>query len=439
MVIPVTSFTDIDIGNVTDNRNGYNNIDRYPAFIVNGCRGGEIFYFNSFGENWLGAKDRGATSFISHTDVGIPVPLQQYTKLFYETISDTLYMTQSIGRIQQKVIAEYQDRFLLDEIAVAMIQENLLQGDPAHPMFGNEKVDYVIRDEDIYLESIDGDDITSTTPFFRLAAVVGNSGRTTTDSLTVSVRRVLPNGAIRSLPTVKIPAVRYQDTVFYDISNQGIDAFGENVFEVVIDTDDDVEEGSEDNNVAYHRTFFPASGTFNTSPPNYAIINEDQVELVVQSAELRLNDKEYYLEIDTVNTFNSPWFQSNVVSGKGIGTWTVDLSQTNAGKDTVQYYWRSVFLDEIDVDPRPYYDGSFTFIRNGTYGWGQTAFDQFEDLNLVSLQKDEASQEWILVGSTTTIEVQAFGANHPNSVSATNTIVNINNEPYIIPGSRKAV
>lgn len=49
------SFTDIDIGLVTDPSNGYNNAGRYPAFLVNGCRGGEIFYYSSFGENWLAA------------------------------------------------------------------------------------------------------------------------------------------------------------------------------------------------------------------------------------------------------------------------------------------------------------------------------------------------------------------------------------------------
>ncbi len=426
-------FTDIDIGNVTDDRNGYFNAGRYPAFLVNGCRGGEIFFFNSFGENWLAAENRGATNFISHTDVGIPVPLQRYTKLFYETISDTLHMTKSIGLIQQRVIGNYLDQFNIDEIGVAMVQENLLQGDPALQIFGNDKVDYIVRDEDIFLESIDGKDITATTPFFRLGVVAGNSGRTTLDSLTVGVRRILPDGTIRQLPEVKIEAVRFQDTVYYDISNQGIDAFGDNTFEVTLDANDDVDEGSELNNTASLEINFPASGTFNTSPSNYSLISTDQATLVVQSAELRLNDKEYYVEIDTVNSFNSGWFQSNVVSGKGIGTWQVDLTNTNAGRDTVQYYWRTVFVEELELDPRPYATSSFTFIRNGVEGWGQTEFDQFEDLDLVSLQKDEVLNRWILVGSQTNIEVLVYGRDHPNSSSATNTTVNLNNVPFIVP------
>ena len=358
-------FTDIDIGNVTDDKNGYANINQYPVFIVNGCRGGEIFYFNSFGEDWVGAKDRGAINFISHTDVGLPVPLKQYTDIFYETIADTLFMTKSIGHIQQEVISKYLDKYLLDNIGIAMIEENLLQGDPALQMFGNEKVDYVVRDEDVFIESIDGKSITSTTPFFRLGVIVGNSGRTTLDSLTIGLRRVLPDASIRQLPEIKVPPIRFQDTVFFDISNQGIDAFGENIFEVTLDADNAVEEGSEDNNIAFLTVDFPASGTFNTSPASYALINANNVDLVVQSAELKLNDKEYYIEIDTVNTFNSPWFQSSVVSGKGIGIWSVDLTNTNATEDTVQYYWRTVFVEELDVEPRPYFNSSFTFIRNG--------------------------------------------------------------------------
>jgi Peptidase family C25 len=426
-------FTDIDIGFATDDRNGYENLNKYPVFMVNGCRGGEIFYFDSFGEDWIGAKNRGATSFISHTDSGLPVPLKQYTDIFYEIISDTLYMTKSIGHIQQKVIAEYMDRYFLDNIGISTIEENLLQGDPALQIFGNEKVDYVVRDEDIFLESIDGKSISSTTPFFRLAVIAGNSGRTTLDSLTIGLKRTLPDGSVRQLPEIKIPAVRFQDTVYFDISNQGVDAFGENTFEVVLDALNAVDEGSKLNNIAELTAFFPASGTFNTFPTSFGIINTDEVALVVQSAELKLNDKEYYVEIDTVNTFNSPWFQSNIISGKGIGIWNVDLTNTNASADTVQYYWRTVFVEELEIDPRPFYNSSFSFIRNGTYGWAQTAFDQFEDLDLVSLQKDEASQNWILVGSETLMELSIFGADHPSSVNPANSVVNINGTPYIVP------
>jgi len=425
-------FTDIDIGNVTDDRLGYANLDRYPVFWVNGCRAGEIFYFDAFGEDWLGAKDRGATNFISHTDVGIPVPLKQYTDIFYETLADTLFMTESIGHIQQEVISRYLDTYLIDNIGIAMIEETLLQGDPALQMFGNEKVDYVVTNEGVFAESIDGKSITSTTPFFRLGVIVGNSGRTTLDSLTIGLKRTLPDGSVRQLPDVKIPAIRFQDTVFFDISNQGLDAFGANIFEVELDANNEVNEGSELNNIAFLTVNFPASGTFNTSPTSYGIITTNEVSLVVQSAELKLNDKEYYVEIDTVNTFNSPWFKSDIISGKGIGIWNVDLTNTNATADTVQYYWRTVFVEELDIVPRPYFNSSFSFIRNGTFGWAQTDLDQFEDLDLVSLQKDEASQAWILVGSQTTMELNVFGADHPSSSSATNTVVNINNTPFIV-------
>ena len=65
------SFTDIDIGFASDPSNGYNNLGKYPAFLVNGCRGGEIFYYNSFGEDWLRTADKGAVNFIAHSDVGI--------------------------------------------------------------------------------------------------------------------------------------------------------------------------------------------------------------------------------------------------------------------------------------------------------------------------------------------------------------------------------
>ena len=55
-------------------------------------------------------------------------------------------------------------------------------GDPAVPLFGHDKVDYVIRSEDFFRESLDGKPINASTPFFNLGIIVNNGGRTTTDS-----------------------------------------------------------------------------------------------------------------------------------------------------------------------------------------------------------------------------------------------------------------
>lgn len=407
------SFTDIDIGSVTDPANGYDNAGRYPVFLVNGCRGGEIFNRSSFGENWMAARNRGAVNYMAHSDVGLTSVLADYSNEVYELLADTLWMTRSIGHIQQEAIRNFLDRPFVDERYEATAEQTVLQGDPAIPLFGHDKVDYIVRPEDISVVSNDGSEVTASTPFFRLAVVVSNGGRTTTSPLSVRVNRRLQDGTVFNLPTVEVPPISFQDTIFYEISNQGVDAFGQNTFEVILDADNVVDEGSELNNAAQRSFDFPSTGTFNTSPANFALVNAVNPRLVVQSSNLRLNDKRFRVELDTVNTFDSNWAQRQTLEGKGIATWDVDLLPETF-RDTVQYYWRSVFEEDLSQEEVPWNNSTFTYIRNGEKGWGQTAFDQFEELALSSLQKNEEDQDWIFAGTRTLIEVVTFGSEHAN-------------------------
>lgn len=430
------NFTDIDIGFVSDPSNGYNNLGKYPAFLVNGCRGGEIFYYSSFGEDWLRTADKGAVNFISHSDVGITSYLEEYSSHFYETMTDTLWMTKSIGEIQKETIVRQLNGFSPDEIDFAMVEQNVLQGDPAIPIFGHDKVDYAISEQDIFIQSVNDKPINAATPFFNLGIVVNNGGRTSEDSVSVNVTRTISDGSKFQLPEIKVPPVRYRDTIYYEISNQGLDVFGVNSFLVILDVENNVDEGNKINNVAQYEFFLNSSGTFNTSPYAFETISEAQVELVVQSADLKLNDQTFRVQIDTVNTFNSPWLQTNSLDGKGIGRWEIDLlPETTA--DTVRYYWRTVFEGDLSADPIPWTNSTFTFIRNGNEGWGQTTFDQFEDLSLSSLAKDEDTKRWVFAGTQTDIEIRTFGIAHPQGGRPNEMTVEIDGRSMFAAGSNR--
>jgi len=246
-----------------------------------------------------------------------------------------------------------------------------------------------------------------------LGIIVNNGGRTSTDSVTVNVIRTISDATQFDLPEVKIPPVRYQDTVFYQVSNQGLDVFGENTFRVILDIQNEVDEGNKLNNTATYSFFLSSAGTFNTAPAPFATIDSTRARLVVQSADLKFNDKVFRVEIDTSARFNSPWKQTNTLTGKGIGTWELELLPESLA-DTVQYYWRSVFEDELSNDPVPWANSSFTYIANTSEGFGQTEFDQFQDLTLSSLSREEISKNWIFAGTETTIDVTTFGDQHPN-------------------------
>lgn len=430
------NFTDIDIGLVTDPSNGYNNAGRYPAFLVNGCRGGEIFYYSSFGENWLAAADKGAVNFISHSDVGVPTYLEEYTDHFYDVLVDTLWMTKSIGEIQKEVIKRQLQGSASNVIDFTLVEQNVLQGDPAIPLFGHDKVDYAIRSEDFFRESIDGRPINATTPFFNLGIIVNNGGRTTTDSVSINVIRTLSDETQIELPELKIPPVRFRDTVYYQVSNQGLDVFGENTFRVILDIENEIDEGNKLNNTATYSFFLTSAGTFNTAPAPFATIDSTRVKLVVQSADLKFNDKNYRVEIDTSAQFNSPWRQVNLLSGKGIGEWELDLLPASTA-DTVQYYWRSVFEEDLSASPIPWTNSSFTYINNTPEGFGQTEFDQFQELTLSSVAKDPLIDEWVFAGTQTNIEITTFGNQHPNGGNPSAMTVEIDERSMFASGSNR--
>ena len=75
--------TDFDIGYVSDPILGYSNKGKYPMLLMNGCNVGSFFIqYTLFGEDWVLAKDKGATGFIGHSAYGFTNLLKKYTGRF---------------------------------------------------------------------------------------------------------------------------------------------------------------------------------------------------------------------------------------------------------------------------------------------------------------------------------------------------------------------
>jgi hypothetical protein len=96
--------TDFDIGYVSDPILGYNNKGKYPMLLMNGCNVGSFFIqYTLFGEDWVLAKDKGATGFIGHSAYGFNSLLRLYTSIFYEVAyQDSTFIRQGIGDIQKE-------------------------------------------------------------------------------------------------------------------------------------------------------------------------------------------------------------------------------------------------------------------------------------------------------------------------------------------------
>src|SRR5690606_25953452 len=120
--------------------------------------------------------------------------------------------------------------------------------------------------------------------------------------------------------------VFYADTLQMVIKNYSeYDNFGDNEFEVLLDYTNKTEELDEMNNVATLTFFVPLGGTTNLFPHNFAIVNDDNPELIVQSNNVLDASRTDLFQIDTSNSFNSPALRQQAVQATALATWKPQL------------------------------------------------------------------------------------------------------------------
>ncbi len=419
-------LTDVDIGFVTDDQFGYNNKGKYPAIIINGCNAGNIFNDNfTFGEDWVLAANRGALNVVAHSDQGVSGTLKRYTDAMYAVgFGDSVYVSASIGEVQIEANKRFEEALTAkSEIHIAQIQQSVLQGDPAVKLFGRSKPDYETNDDNIFIEPIDEEQITAFSDSFAIKIIVRNFGRTTPDSMFVSVNRTLADGQIINYLPVRFAPVRYQDTLSFVIRANEIDTdpgatFGDNRFEVILNADGNTDELTTANNQAAIDFFVPLAGTVNVLPHNYAIVAQPTVTLLAQAgnlqgAVLNAEERSVLFELDTTLTFDSPFKQQTAISGIGLANWEVGLLNEN---DTVVYYWRTKFADpkpgELDV----WTENSFTYIPDSPPGWIQSEFEQLLNNEITGLEKKEGFNIWSFIETSNELQVSTTGNEAVNQV-----------------------
>ena len=116
--------------------------------------------------------------------------------------------------------------------------------------------------------------------------------------------------------------------------------------------------------------FIPANSTRNVFPYNYSIVNDRDVSLAFQYTDPLSNSREYLLEIDTTNTFDSGYRQQFTISAKVLGRQPVTLLE----RDSLVYYWRTKIKDPVADESTTWATSSFTYIGEGPEGWAQMHF-----------------------------------------------------------------
>ncbi|MBF8963091.1 hypothetical protein I0P70_07535 [Pontibacter sp. FD36] len=383
--------TDIEIGFASSNLNGYRNKGKYPAIIMNGCYSGDAFIHNkiSFGEDWLITPDRGAISFMAQSYIGGDGPLNEFSNRFYQiAFADNQFYGRTIGDVHKETIKSYITSSSLYQRGdhVATMTQMVLQGDPAVRLYTPSKPDYAFANNAATVKDQTGEIAIAVSEKFVLSVNTINLGKAINDSVSIGVKRILPNGTAQDPVSIKVKPIYYKEKFELSIPNTDSTGAGMNRFEVTLDDTGLIDELNESNNVLVISHFLPRSGISLLAPMNYSIVNSPSVNLVVQSTQLRTEPKGVYFELDTADNFKSNMKLTHQASPGVIPAWEVNLPIQNSGADSTVFFWRARFDQFEQGEDTVWVNGSFRYIKGNEEGWSQSHAGQYKEAEMDGLR-----------------------------------------------------
>jgi Peptidase family C25 len=362
--------------NISD-PNNYNNQGKYPIFSVNGCNAGDFFvfdqqrfnYLQTLSEKFTLAKQRGSIAFMASTHYGIVNYLNIYINSMFTLMGRSDYGA-SLGKLNKDASQQLlQISGSGDYHARLHAEEMTLHGDPAIKMNFQAKPDYVIEEPQVVIDpqfvSIAEDNFTAHIKLFNL-------GKAVSDSITVEVKQQYPDNSIVTLVRKKIPGIRYTDSLVLTIPIVATRDKGLNKLMIKVDADDAVPEITEANNAVTKEFYIYEDEARPSYPYNYSIVNQPNIKLYASTANPLSALKQYAMEMDTTELFNSPQKISKTVSSVG------GLLEFDPGislHDSTVYYWRTSLVPASGGSYR-WNESSFIYVAGSSEGFNQSHYYQ---------------------------------------------------------------
>lgn len=381
-----------------DNPDQYNNPSKYPVFIVLGCNAGNFFNFNTvrfltketLSEKFVLAPQRGSVAYIASTHLGIVHYLDIYNTRFYTALSTTHY-GKTLGEIMKETIVQvYNLTTQNDFYARFHCEQQSLHGDPALRLdISMDKPDYVVEDQ---LIRVSPQFISVAETHFKVDAKFLNMGKAVNKDIVVEVRRTYPDLTTAVIRRDTIPGIRYIDSLIYDFPIVPTRDKGLNKISICVDADNVVDEIFETNNCITKDVFIYEDEARPVFPYTYAIVNNPNVKLIASTANPFSSLKNYMMEMDTTELFNSPFKISRSLSSTG------GVLEFNPGitlTDSTVYYWRVAY---IPSGGQPTWNkSSFVYLSNSgpnvsDYGYNQSHFYQHTKSQYDRIKLDSSSR-----------------------------------------------
>ena len=370
----------------------YNNAGKYPFFNVSGCAAGNYYTFEparltgnmSLSEKYVLADQKGSIGFLADTHFGIPPFLNFINTNFYTLFSKTLYGG-SVGSQMKQVIQNLNgSNPNLDYFTRIHLEEINLHGDPFIKINSSTKPDFAIEEQQLRISPAI---ISVADASFKVNVKMTNIGRANGDSIWVSVKRKLPNDTIRVLYNKLIRGIRFEDSLTLDVPINPVTDKGLNQITVVMDYTNRVDELYETNNTVTKNFYIFEDELRPTFPYNFSIVNQQNITYVANTADPLGGIRQYNMEIDTTELFNSPF--KKLYNTSGIGGLVQFTPSNLTYSDSTVYYWR-VAMVPAGTNPIIWNSFSFIYLPNSTTGFNQSHYFQHlkSTYNNIELQPD---------------------------------------------------
>jgi hypothetical protein len=387
-----------------DDPAAYNNTGKYPMFLVGGCNAGNLYSFDTsrfsilgtLSERYVLAKNKGAIGFIASTHFGIDTYLHYYNRNLYKSISVTGY-GQSITYNMNEAIKAMNSFYGSDNIGGRLhAEETTLDGDPAIKINSFQQPDFAVEEPQIRIVP---NILSVADSKFTVKVQIYNIGQAAGDSISLQVKHLYPNGTDSLLFNKRIKSIRYTDSVSIDVPIVGFRDKGENKIIVSIDTDNRYAELSELNNTASKTFTIFEDELTPVYPYNFSIVNHSDIKLAANTANPLAESRQYLMEIDTTELFNSSLKVSrNSTSAGGL----IEFDPGIAFTDSTVYYWRVAPSTSGAIR---WNTASFTFIAGSSPGFNQSHFYQHTKSAAKSIYIDSASRNWKFSSDANTITI----------------------------------
>ncbi len=380
-----------------DNPDQYNNAGKYPITIVMGCNAGNFYNFNTLrfltketlSEKFVLADQRGSIAFIASTHFGIVHYLDIMNTKTMMAASVTHY-GKTIGEVMRESIAQvYGLTTQNDYYARFHTEQTTLHGDPAIRFDGStNKPDYAIEEP---LVKVNPSFISVAETHFKVDAKFVNLGKALNKNIVVEVKRTYPNLTTEVIRRDTIPGVRYMDSLSYSIDIVGTRDKGLNRISICLDADNTVDELYETNNCITKDVYIYEDEARPVYPYNYAIVNNPALKLVASTANPFGNLKQYVMEMDTTEFFNSPVKVSRTLSSAGG---VMEFVHGVTLSDSTVYHWR---VAPVPASGQPSWNkSSFIYLSNSgpnssELGYNQSDFYQQSKSTYTRIVLDSAT------------------------------------------------